>query len=129
MSVSPISVRELFQLTKLGIPQDSINFKSVTLQSDKYITVNQGSSLSVVDVATKNVLPLPVSVDSAIMNPSSKIIAVRSKPANQQATQLKIYNLDTKTNLKSSSINDTVVYWKWINDKAIALVTSKSVFH
>ncbi len=51
----------------------------MTLQSNKYICVREEAknSLAIIDTPTKNVLRLPVQVDSAIMNPVSKVIALR----------------------------------------------------
>lgn len=67
------------QLSGLGIGADSIKFKNVTLQSSKYVCVREEgqNSVAIIDTATKNVLRLPVAVDSAIMNPISKVIALR----------------------------------------------------
>jgi clathrin heavy chain len=51
----------------------------VTLQSNKYICVREEgkSSVAIIDTATKNAMRLPVAVDSAIMNPVSKVVALR----------------------------------------------------
>lgn len=129
MSVSPVAFKEVLQLTQLGIQAAQISFKTITVQSDKYVVVNQGRSLAVVDCATKNVLNLPVPVDSAIMNPLSKVVAVRSKASTDTVTKLKIYNLEMKTNMKSSQIAGDVSYWRWLDAKTIAIVGPKSVYH
>lgn len=43
--------------------------------------------------------------------------------------QLQIFNLEMKAKVKSHTMHDDVEYWKWISPKALALVTSTSVFH
>lgn len=63
----------------IGIAADTIKFKNVTIQSNKYVVVREEgkNSLAIVDTATKNVLRLPVQVDSAIMNPVTKVVGLR----------------------------------------------------
>jgi clathrin heavy chain len=51
----------------------------VTVQSAKYICIREEGkkNVAIIDTATKNMLRLPVEVDSAIMNPVSKVVALR----------------------------------------------------
>jgi len=122
--VSPVGFREVLNLTQLGIAADSIKFKNVTLQSNKYVCVREEgkNSLAIVDTASKNVLRLPVAVDSAIMNPVTKVVALRA------AANLQIYNLEIKSKMKTANVED-VVFWKWLDPKTVAIVTDKAVFH
>ena len=52
----PIDFTELTQLTQLGIPQTSLDFKSTTLESDSYICVResgaQGNTVAIVNLKT-----------------------------------------------------------------------------
>lgn len=43
--------------------------------------------------------------------------------------QLQIFNIETKTKVKSHLSNEDVVFWKWISDSTIGLVTDTAVFH
>lgn len=101
-----------------------IKFKTVTLQSSKYVVVREegAANLAIIDTATKNVLRLPVQVDSAIMNPVSKVVALRA------GNNLQIYNLEMKTKMKTTQM-DEVVFWKWLDPKTVAVVTEKSCYH
>jgi len=65
----------------------------------------------------------PITADSAIMHPTSKIIALKAQ------RQLQIFNLELKSKLKSHLMNEDVTFWKWINEKTIGLVTETSVYH
>jgi clathrin heavy chain len=51
------------------------------MQSEKYVCVREegASSIAIIDTVSKTTLRLPVAVDSAIMNPVSKVIALRGK--------------------------------------------------
>lgn len=80
------------------------------------------NSLAIIDSSTKTVLRLPVQVDSAIMNPVSKVVALRA------GNNLQIYNLEMKSRVKTTTM-DNVVYWKWLDPKTLAIVNDKAVFH
>lgn len=124
---SPVISSEILQLASLGIQPAHISFKNVTLQSPKYICVReegkQPPGVAIIDTATKNTLRLPVAVDSAIMNPVSKVVALRADK------NLQIYNLEIKSKMKSTQMESDVVFWKWLDPKTIAIVTGTEVFH
>jgi clathrin heavy chain len=40
-----------------------------------------------------------------------------------------VFNIDTKSKVKSHVVNEDVVFWKWITDTTIGLVTENAVFH
>lgn len=40
-----------------------------------------------------------------------------------------MFNLETKTKLKSFQMVDQVVFWRWISVNTLALVTAKAVYH
>jgi clathrin heavy chain len=70
-----------------------------------------------------NVTRRTIKADSAIMHWSKNIIALKAQRT------LQIFNLDAKEKLKSHAMNEDVVFWKWIGDKALGLVTETSVYH
>lgn len=82
-------------------------------------------SVAYIDVSSLQVQRTPMNVDAAIMNPQTKVMAVR------QGKALQVSNLDMKTKVASFKMPDTadIVYWKWIDTKTIALVTNNAVFH
>ena len=100
------------------------------MESEKYICIRedgaQGASLTVVDLTNNNeVSRIPMSAESTIMNPESKMVALR------KGTALQVFNLDTKSKVCSFKLpdNNNVVFWCWIDPKTIAIVTQSSVFH
>jgi len=77
----------LFQLQKIGINAVNIGFANLTMESDKFICVREkvGDSAQVViiDMAEpQNPLRRPIQADSAIMNPTSKVIALKGMILN-----------------------------------------------
>jgi len=119
----PIKFQQLLQLTQLGINQQAIKFTNITIESDRCVVVREEQKISIVNTATRNVTPLNVQVDSAIMNPSTNVLGLRQK------NNLQIFNLDMRTRMKTTEAADPVLYWRWLDSRTIAYVTAKAVYH
>lgn len=70
------------QLTNAGINANSISFTTLTMESDKFICVREkvgdNNQVVIIDMGdTANPIRRPISADSAIMNPASKVIALK----------------------------------------------------
>jgi clathrin heavy chain len=46
-----------------------------------------------------------------------------------QARTLQIFDLGAKNKLKSCTMSEDVVFWKWISETSLGLVTETSVYH
>ena len=117
-----------FQLTNVGIGAANIGFNSLTMESDKFICVREkvgeNNQVVIIDMSDHtNPIRRPISADSAIMNPASKVIALKA------AKTLQIFNIEMKSKMKAHVMNEDVIFWKWISLNTIALVTEASVFH
>ncbi|KIY52907.1 clathrin heavy chain [Fistulina hepatica ATCC 64428] len=125
MDVSkPIAFCEHLQLSSLGIQPSSISFQTLTLESDRFICVREEQKLVIVDLNdVGNVMRRPISADSAIMHPHQRILALKA------ARTLQIFNIDTKQKVKSHVHSEDVVFWTWINDSTVGMVTETSVYH
>ncbi|CAL1714910.1 unnamed protein product [Somion occarium] len=124
----PIAFCEHLQLSSLGVQPASISFQTLTLESDHYICirekVNDKDQVIIVDLAdANNVMRRPITADSALMHPHQKILALKSQRT------LQIFNLEAKTKIKSHVNDSDVVFWKWISDSTIGLVTETAVYH
>eukprot|EP00118_Oscarella_pearsei_P011870 m.83081 g.83081 ORF g.83081 m.83081 type:complete len:1379 (+) comp36330_c0_seq5:480-4616(+) len=129
-SLLPIKYRDCLQLQDVGIKPDNIGFASLTLESDKFICVRERVgdqfNLVIVDLADPSrPRRLQTSADCAIMNPKSMTIAVKS------GLVLQILDIKTKSKVKSHKmdIGQYVVFWTWISEDTVALVTQTSVYH
>lgn len=72
------------QLTAAGINANSISFSTLTMESDKFICVrekvNGANQVVIIDMGdSANPIRRPISADSAIMNPASKVIALKGE--------------------------------------------------
>ncbi|KAI0091788.1 clathrin heavy chain [Irpex rosettiformis] len=124
----PIAFCEHLQLSSLGVQPASISFQTLTLESDHFICVrekvNEQNQVVIIDLAdANNVLRRPITADSAIMHPRQKILALKA------GRTLQIFNIETKQKVKSHVNDSDVVFWKWISDTTIGLVTDTSVYH
>ncbi len=71
-----------------------------------------------------NIIRRPIKADSAIMHWNKLIIALKA----QQRT-LQIFDLGNKAKLKSTTMNEDVVFWKFFNESTLGLVTDSNVYH
>ncbi|KAI1486926.1 clathrin heavy chain [Biscogniauxia mediterranea] len=131
MAPLPIKFQELLMLNNVGIDNAAIGFNSCTLESDHFICVREKKSdaaqpeVVIIDLKNgNNVIRRPIKADSAIMHWNKQIIALRA-----QSRTLQIFDLEQKQKLKSATMNEDVVFWKWISDSTLGLVTETSVFH
>ncbi|KAH8096034.1 hypothetical protein JL720_3378 [Aureococcus anophagefferens] len=130
MAAIPVNFSEVLNLPSLGVSAGSIKFGSCAMESEKFISVCDNSSGSpqvfIVDLASGSppqVTKRPMSAEAAIMNPVSKVLALRA------GTQLQIFNLELRAKMKSHNMTETVVFWRWTSPNNIALVTPTAVFH
>ncbi|GLI67875.1 hypothetical protein VaNZ11_012164 [Volvox africanus] len=130
---APLLVQEKLSLPSIGVAQDFISFKNVTMESDKYICIREtGAQNTVVIVDMANPLSparRQISADSALMCLDKKVIALKAVTAGTAGDTLQVFNLDSKTKLKAYQMPETVEFWKWISPTVLGLVTSAAVYH
>lgn len=72
------------QLQNMGVNPANIGFSYLTMESDKFICirekVGEQNQVVIVDMSDPtNPIRRPISADSAIMNPASKVIALKGE--------------------------------------------------
>jgi len=58
------------------------------------------------------------------MHWTKQIIALKA-----QSRTLQIFDLGQKQKLKSATMNEDVVFWKWFSETTLGLVTDTAVYH
>jgi len=113
------------------LPQLTCPLLCQTLESDAFVCIREkksdAASPEVIIVDLKhgnNVIRRPIKADSAIMHWSRQVIALRA-----QTRTLQIFDLEQKQKLKSTTMSEDVVFWKWISETTIGMVTDSSVYH
>ena len=103
------------------------------MESDKYICVREtGATNNVVIVdLSQPMQPIrrPITADSALMNPVTKVIALKAAVAGTTQDHLQIFNIEQKAKMKSHQMPELVVFWKWVSPTMLGLVTATSVYH
>ena len=104
---------------------------SQTLESDHYVCVRQEGAnpgnpeVIIIDLKNNNdIMKRPIKADSAIMHWNKQVIALKA-----QSRTLQIFDLDKKQKLKSNSMIEDVVFWKWFSPESLGMVTDTAVFH
>ncbi|VDN52328.1 unnamed protein product [Dracunculus medinensis] len=124
----PIKFQEHISLQNLGINAANIGFATLTMESDKFIVVREkiGDSSQVVIIDLNDIsnpLRRPITADSVIMNPATKVLALKSNKT------LQIFNIELKSKMKAYNMPEEVTFWKWVNMNTIAIVSETSVYH
>jgi clathrin heavy chain len=74
------------QLPSIGISPQFITFTNVTMESDKYICVRETApqnSVVIIDMhMPMQPLRRPITADSALMNPNSRILALKGSESS-----------------------------------------------
>ncbi|PON85444.1 Clathrin, heavy chain [Trema orientale] len=130
---APITMKETLTLPSIGINSQFITFTNVTMESDKFICVRETGPQNSVVIIDMNMpmqpLRRPITADSALMNPNSRILALKALTPGTTQDHLQIFNIEAKTKIKSHQMPEQVVFWKWITPQTLGLVTQTSVFH
>lgn len=89
------------------------------------IDENSQPEVLIIDLKNNNnVMRRPIKADSAIMHWSKQIIALKAG-----GKTLQIFDLAQKAKLKSTTMAEDVVFWKWYSETTLGLVTDTSVYH
>jgi clathrin heavy chain len=124
MAGVPIAFSEVLNLQQLQVPETSIKHGLTSMESDRWIVSVEPTQVSLIDLQNQaQVTRRPIKAEAAVMNPSSNILALRS------GKMIQMFNLDTKSKLKSHEVDSPVVFWKWTSGSNLALVTATSVYH
>lgn len=125
---APLRMEETFNLAREGVAATSISLGNVTLESDKFVCVRdqQGAdtSILIVDLKARTSTRHKMGADNAIMNPESRILALKDAEG-----QLQIFDLTRRERVKAHRAPEPVQFWRWISPTTIAFVTSIAVFH
>jgi len=127
MATLPIKYREVLNLQTLGVKQENIKFTNVSMNSADTIIVNDNNSLQIVNTKTRAVENLNVKVESAIMNPKTKVLGLRASSGS--SANLQIFNLEMQSRLKLHALPEPVSFWKWLDAKTVAIVSPSAAYH
>ncbi|KAJ6987336.1 clathrin heavy chain 1-like [Populus alba x Populus x berolinensis] len=115
-------------LPSIGISPQFITFTNVTLESENVKCVRETApqnSVVIIDMhMPMQPLRRPITADSALMNPNSRILALKAQLPGTTQDHLQIFNIEMKAKMKSYQMPE-----QWITPKMLGLVTQTSVYH
>lgn len=128
---SLFTVTEEFQLLTAagGLRNEAISFKTITLEGEHHVCVRDvqpdgQTSLVIVDLEKRQSMRNNIrDAETAIMNPSERILALRS------GRNLQIFDVAASKRISAVMFHDDVVYWHWITNRVIGVVTATTVYH
>ncbi|KAE7996591.1 hypothetical protein FH972_001302 [Carpinus fangiana] len=110
---APITMKEALTLPSIGINPQFITFTHVTMESDKYICVRETApqnSVVIIDMSMPmQPLRRPITADSALMNPNSRILALKAQLQGTNQDHLQIFNIELKAKIKSYQMPEQVI--------------------
>jgi len=128
MSNLPIQFTELLQLPKLGVQPQSISFASLTMESDKFICIREkvGEQNNIVMIPTANpsqTVRRPIPADQAIMNPTRNVLALAA------GNTVSVFDMEKRAKVDEKTVSEPIVFWHWISDDTIGIVSGTAVYH
>mmetsp|Transcript_5315 Transcript_5315/g.8221 ORF Transcript_5315/g.8221 Transcript_5315/m.8221 type:complete len:1096 (+) Transcript_5315:131-3418(+) len=131
-----LRIKPLVELQELGVRPENISFGRCRLESSRYVSVIEaenpsGKQVAVVDIANNSGKRIPANTtDEAIICPCSPpvLIALRGKDPTTGFDVLQVCNFETPARIKTARLNFAIEYWKWVDDKEIALVSDTAVY-
>ncbi|EKX72660.1 clathrin heavy chain, putative [Theileria equi strain WA] len=132
MSVNPVKVSTALDLKDLGFSENSFKFDSLTLEGDRFVCIKDqdGANLTVAIIDMHNgnsVSRKPMKAEAAIMNPKEPIIALKAVIDSGYFVQ--IFHLETKEKIGYHQFEENIVFWKWVSQDDLAIVTDNFVYH
>ena len=135
MTTNPFRYGQVSNLSELGIDPKFFKFNVTHMESERYVSVrdvdaNGTAQLSTIELFNKmNVTRKPGNkVDGFIMHLKENIIALKASNEGKGHI-LQVFNLDQKAKLKHLEFAEDIIFWRWVSDKTLAVVTSISVYH
>ncbi|CDJ48748.1 clathrin heavy chain, putative [Eimeria brunetti] len=138
----PVQLTQIVNLGDTGVKSASFRFGNVAVDGDKHLVVRdvESNELYFVSLNPKEALESPGSpgaysvtkkptqAEAALHHPTDPIVALRAKAdGGQQVVQ--VLNLETKARMGTAPMSESIVYWRWVAPRVLALVTDKAVWH
>jgi len=68
-------------------------------------------------------------VDGSIMHLKENIVALKAPVEGGKGHILQIFNMDKKQKLTNIEFSENIVFWHWVADDILGVVTTSSVYH
>ena len=121
----PLIIKEQVRLDRFVRP-DAISFQTISVEGDKHFTVLDKNEQKV-NIFSFHKINMPdkrnCPADFAIMHPTKQIMAVTA------GTTIQMLDIAQRSKVADVTLQQPIVFWKWLNEHILGLVTQNSVFH
>ncbi|RZF40357.1 hypothetical protein LSTR_LSTR008787 [Laodelphax striatellus] len=129
----PITLEEHLDFENVGIHSNSINFSSISMEDERYVCVQEKvgekRQLAVVNLENRSQIIRPmVSAEALCMNAEGNIIFLK-ETTKVGHKKLQIIDFNSRNQIKQFVMDNDIVFWKWISENVIALLTEKALYH
>ncbi|SIO73338.1 clathrin, heavy polypeptide [Babesia microti strain RI] len=129
-----ISYKTIVNLKELGLNPSFFRFNVLTMESCRHVCLKDISPdgtqlLAIVDLKECNVTRKHMKGESAILNPTHFTICIKGHAEGVTGHYVQVFNLEFKIMLADHKFDEFVVFWKWLSEDEIAIVTEYSVYH
>mmetsp|Transcript_9248 Transcript_9248/g.11260 ORF Transcript_9248/g.11260 Transcript_9248/m.11260 type:complete len:138 (-) Transcript_9248:4849-5262(-) len=125
----PFKNQEVFNLTTKGLNPAHFKMGQLSFESQKYICVKEDNQVAIIDTAAGfNVERREMKAEAMLMHRERYVIAVRA-PQGDAATVIQVLDLSAAQKLVTTTLNEKVVFWRWISATKLALIGTANVYH
>eukprot|EP01053_Blabericola_migrator_P007732 Blabericola_migrator_1__7731@NODE_394_length_8993_cov_144_363433_g314_i0_p1_GENE_NODE_394_length_8993_cov_144_363433_g314_i0NODE_394_length_8993_cov_144_363433_g314_i0_p1_ORF_typecomplete_len1756_score408_30Clathrin/PF00637_20/57Clathrin/PF00637_20/2_3e12Clathrin/PF00637_20/6_6e16Clathrin/PF00637_20/5_7e13Clathrin/PF00637_20/1_2e25Clathrin/PF00637_20/5e09Clathrin/PF00637_20/2_9e15Clathrin/PF00637_20/4_9e13Clathrin_H_link/PF13838_6/1_7e16Clathrin_H_link/PF13838_6/7_5e03TPR_7/PF13176_6/0_6TPR_7/PF len=140
--LSPLSVETVAQLSEppFSFTDKTFRFNSTCFGGDRYLCLKDQASVQGTDKAYQvGVIDLlddlaldrltTRKAEGAMKNPHENVLALRGKNEGSDTHFIQVFNLDNKAKLGEHSFDHEIVFWKWLENRCLVVITITSVYH
>lgn len=120
----------------MGLDPKFFKFNVTHLESERYISIrdvdqNGTPQLTVVELFNKfNIVRRPGGkIEGSIMHLKENIVALKAPMEGGRGHILQIFNMEKKQKLSNIEFKENIVFWRWVGEDLLAVVTTTSVYH
>ena len=102
------------QLGAAGIKPEDLNFKSVTMDSGKFVCIREtgAKTIAIIDTSNPtNVQRMPAPVELACVHADGNSLVLCA------AQHVQIYNVGSKEKIQAAALPEPAVFCRWIDEK------------
>eukprot|EP01054_Gregarina_sp_Poly1_P010059 Gregarina_sp_Poly_1__10058@NODE_678_length_6812_cov_99_742476_g511_i0_p1_GENE_NODE_678_length_6812_cov_99_742476_g511_i0NODE_678_length_6812_cov_99_742476_g511_i0_p1_ORF_typecomplete_len1149_score194_88Clathrin/PF00637_20/79Clathrin/PF00637_20/4_9e12Clathrin/PF00637_20/1_2e16Clathrin/PF00637_20/1_8e13Clathrin/PF00637_20/4_6e21Clathrin_H_link/PF13838_6/1_4e17TPR_7/PF13176_6/0_88TPR_7/PF13176_6/4_4e02SNAP/PF14938_6/40SNAP/PF14938_6/6_8e02SNAP/PF14938_6/3_9e02SNAP/PF14938_6/3_2e02SNAP/PF14938_6/93_ len=139
---SPLMTETVAQLgdRPFSFPEKTFRFNSTCFGGDRYLCLKDQSSgqgadkayqVGIIDLLDDLALDRRTTrkAEGAMKNPFENILALRGRNDGSDNHFIQVFNLDSKAKLGEFTFDDEIVFWKWLENRWLVVITATNVYH
>lgn len=125
------------QLTKapFGLDEKAFRFGKLFFGGDRYLAIkNEGEHVEavIVDLVEDNEVERRSTrkADGAIKYPTENVLALRGREEGANRGHfVQVFDLDARARVGEAIFDEEIIYWKWLGNRCLVVITTTGVYH